>query len=682
MKSTENKDKLAAAIQNTRQYQQILRSAAGQAGIQNAINSSAVVSITDANGNIEFANENFLKISKYSLDELVGKSHRIVNSGYHSGDYYRNMWITIASGKTWHNEFCNRAKDGSFYWLDSTIVAILDEQGKPIQYIAVCFDITEHKKMEDNLLAKTNELEALFSISAQLRVASTADEILSRVFNETQRLFNTDVGAVLLLTKENTCLTYALGSGSLAPNKTRPVNLENGISRHILRTRQPYITEDLSNDPQREPGMLGVDEIGPAVFVPLQCESEISGILLLAREKSLPERPFQPAEVQWLSMVGEIAGNALRRTRLFDDASKRLEHMQALHNIDIAITSTLDAHQIIHVLLIEAISQLKVDAADVLLINPDTHKLEYHAGRGFFTNIIEQTSLAIGEGWAGRVVLEHRTLAIQEPSQNDIFENNKLFTEEGFKSYVCVPLITKGKAIGALEVFRRSTFTASREWMDYLTALATQTAIGVDNANLFKGLQRSNSDLIHAYDATIEGWSRALDLREHETERHTARVTDMTIKLAKKMEIPDEEIIHIRRGALLHDIGKMGVPDHILLKPSSLTEDEWKLMRMHPQYAYEMLKPIFYLAPALDIPFCHHEHWDGTGYPRKLNGLEIPLAARVFAICDVWDALANDRPYRKALPRDRILEMIRAESGKHFDPQIVEKFLEIVSRGQ
>jgi PAS domain S-box-containing protein len=667
---------VATAIQNTRQYQQILSAAANLKGIQNAINAGAIVSITDVNGNIEFANENFAKISKHSLEELIGKNHRIVKSGYHSTEFFRSMWKTIASGKTWRGEICNRAKDGSFYWVDASISPILDEHGKPIKYIAVRFDITERKKAEDNLLTRTRELETLYSISTKLRSARTSDEILLLVLNEMHRLLNTDASSILLLDEEGTHLTYALGSGTLAPNKARQITLDKSISGQVLRTGQPYITEDLANDPQKALGLLGADELGPAVFVPLQSETEVLGTLVVAREKYSPARAFPPAEVQLLSTIGEMVGNALRRTGLFNEALRRLERMQALHNIDLAITSSLDPLQILHILLIETISQLKVDAADVLLINPDTHKLEYRAGRGFRTNIIG-TSLAIGEGYAGRAALEHRTLTVQNISQDHDFTRT-FVVEEGFKSYICAPLITKGEVIGVLEIFQRSPFTASREWMDYLTTLAIQAAISIDNATLFKSLQRSNFELTHAYDATIEGWSRALDLREHETERHTARVMDMTIKLAKTMGIPDEEIVHIRRGALLHDIGKMGIPDSILLKTSNLTEDEWKIMRMHPQYAYEMLKPIHYLTPALDIPHHHHERWDGTGYPHGLKGEEIPLVARIFAVCDVWDAVTSDRPYRKAWSKKEALKYVRAQAGSHFDPKVVSIFQNLI----
>jgi len=168
-------------------------------------------------------------------------------------------------------------------------------------------------------------------------------------------------------------------------------------------------------------------------------------------------------------------------------------------------------------------------------------------------------------------------------------------------------------------------------------------------------------------------------LRDKETEGHTQRVTELTLKLARAMGLTNSDLVHIRRGALLHDIGKMGVPDGILFKEGPLTEEEWKIMRQHPRFAYEMLSPIEYLRPALDIPYCHHEKWDGSGYPRGLKGEEIPLAARLFAVVDVYDALTSDRPYRPAWPRQKTLEHIRQLSGSHFDPQVVETFMELLA---
>jgi len=191
-------------------------------------------------------------------------------------------------------------------------------------------------------------------------------------------------------------------------------------------------------------------------------------------------------------------------------------------------------------------------------------------------------------------------------------------------------------------------------------------------------LQKAHERLLGAYDATIAGWSHAMDLRDRETEGHSQRVCGLTEQLAKGFGIQGEDLIHIRHGALLHDMGKLGVPDSVLHKPDKLTDDEWIIMRKHPQMAYDMLYPVEYLRPALDIPYCHHEKWDGSGYPRRLKGDEIPLAARIFAIVDVWDALTSDRPYRSAWSRERALDHIRQESGIHFDPKVVDMFFKVI----
>jgi HD-GYP domain-containing protein (c-di-GMP phosphodiesterase class II) len=239
-------------------------------------------------------------------------------------------------------------------------------------------------------------------------------------------------------------------------------------------------------------------------------------------------------------------------------------------------------------------------------------------------------------------------------------------------------LVTKDKLLGALEVYHRAPLKMNTEWLKFLETLAGQAAIAIDNATLFRSLQQSNAELVQAYEATIEGWSAALDLRDKETEGHTQRVTETTVRLAGRMGVSARDLVHIRRGALLHDIGKMGVPDRILLKPDRLTDEEEALMQMHPTYAQNLLKHIAHLAPALDIPYCHHEKWNGTGYPRGLKGGEIPLAARIFCIVDVYDALTSDRPYRAAWPKEKTLRHIRALSGSHFEPRVVEAFLEML----
>jgi PAS domain S-box-containing protein len=199
------------------------------------------------------------------------------------------------------------------------------------------------------------------------------------------------------------------------------------------------------------------------------------------------------------------------------------------------------------------------------------------------------------------------------------------------------------------------------------------------NETLEQKMQERTRELHRAYDATLKGWVKALDIRDHETEGHTQRVTQLMLRLAQAVGMEGEELVHIRRGALLHDIGKIGIPDHVLLKPGKLNDEEREAMQKHTDYAYEWLFPIEYLRPTLAIPYCHHEKWDGTGYPCGLKGEEIPLAARLFAMVDVWDALCSDRPYRKAWPQHQVIEHIRSLAGTHFDPQLVDVFLNIVA---
>jgi putative nucleotidyltransferase with HDIG domain len=366
-------------------------------------------------------------------------------------------------------------------------------------------------------------------------------------------------------------------------------------------------------------------------------------------------------------------------TRLFQESQRRLRQVESLHAIDMAINASMDLRTTLNVLLRHVESLLEVDAADILLFNPGLQQFRFSAGRGFHTNRVERANVRLGASFAGRAAFERKTIVSGELASQVDPDFSTMCKEEGFFSYAGAPLIAKGQIKGVLEVYRRSEYRPDPEWIHLLETLAGQAAIAIDNTQLFDGMQRSNMELTLAYDATIAGWSRAMDLRDKETEGHTQRVTDLTLQLARAMNIRDSELKHIRHGALLHDIGKMGIPDSILLKEGELTEEEWETMRKHPQFAYQMLSSIQYLQPALDIPYCHHEKWDGSGYPRGLKGEEIPIAARIFAVADVWDAITSDRPYRKRWSRAKAIAHIQEQAGKYFDPRIVDVFLKMIS---
>ena len=246
-------------------------------------------------------------------------------------------------------------------------------------------------------------------------------------------------------------------------------------------------------------------------------------------------------------------------------------------------------------------------------------------------------------------------------------------------SILYFPLLLKEDVIGVFIVGTtdKTRLFASNE-IDLCYILSFQVSLAIANSVLYKKAQQSIADLSRAYEATLEGWSRVLDMRDHVTEEHTHRVVELTVSLASRMGIPASDLGHIRRGALMHDIGKMAIPDAVLQKPDVLSDDEQKIMQTHPEKARELLARIDYLSPAMDIPYCHHEKWDGSGYPRGLKEEQIPLAARIFAVIDVFDALTSDRPYRKAWTKEEALAYIKNQSGKHFYPEAVRAFLEMI----
>jgi HD-GYP domain-containing protein (c-di-GMP phosphodiesterase class II) len=426
--------------------------------------------------------------------------------------------------------------------------------------------------------------------------------------------------------------------------------------------------------------------------VPIQVGDQVIG--MISAQNYEQEDAFSENDLRlWMTIAANMSV-AIQNAQLYKQARQeiaerklaeqhiqnQLERLNALQNIDNAIKSNNDLGITLKILLNEVTTQLNVDAATILLFNHLTLTLDYAASRGFHSAALHFTKLWSDEGYAGQVMVNRKTIHIPDllKTESQLAQAISL-AGENFTVYVGSPLIAKGQVVGVLEIFNHSTLAPNPEWFDFLDIIAGQAAIAIENAQLFENLQRSNFDLALAYDATIEGMSRALDLRDKETEGHTQRVTTLTVKLAQQIGVPETEIINIRRGALLHDIGKLGVPDNILLKPEELTSDEWIIMRKHTTYAYDMLFPIQYLRPALDIPYCHHEKWDGTGYPRGLKGEQIPLAARIFAVVDFYDALISDRSYRKAWSKVKTFEQIRSLAGAHFDPKAVEWFFRVVS---
>ncbi|MEW6239955.1 MAG: GAF domain-containing protein [Chloroflexota bacterium] len=458
------------------------------------------------------------------------------------------------------------------------------------------------------------------------------------------------------------CSPAAEDEFSRVIHTARPL-IVSGNGRHGL---QSYYVFDASPDRQAQ----------SALFVPMMTDGKAIGLIQVLGYA--PGR-FRDADTELLTLVANTAAVEIENTRLFQELEGNVQRLSALHAIDTAINSSNDLRLSLHVALEQTVHLLKVDAASVLLLNPVTLDMEYAAGIGFRTTETGRVVPRLGAGLAGQAALKRSVIrSSNRAAIESCFSKSQYLELEGFESYIAVPLVSKGIVVGVLEIFQRAPLEPDPGWFEFFNVLAAQVALAVDNARMFEGMENANLELALAYDATIEGWSRALDLRDRETEGHTRRVAELTLTLARRVGIPEQQIPHIRRGALLHDIGKMGIPDEILRKPGELAEEEWAIMRQHPRMAYELLSPIAYLRPALDIPYCHHEKWDGSGYPRGLKGEEIPMTARLFAVVDVYDALTSVRPYRPAWSPDQALAYIREQSGRHFDPRVVETFFNLI----
>ena len=524
---------------------------------------------------------------------------------------------------------------------------------------------------------RAEEFAALFETSNAISSENELNTLLQTIVEHAQALLNSASSAIYLYFAQTEELVLTVDTVSYLPIGTH-LKKGEGVAGYVAQTRQPLRIEDYSTWEGRSP-QYRENFIHAVLEVPMLYGGELIGVLTVD-EIGNSDRKFSEADEHLLSLFASQAAGAIHTSRLHAETIHRLEHLQALRAVDLAISSSHDLRLTLNILLSQTISQLDVDAADVLLFHPDLNFLEFAAWRGFHTYIFETTNLI--NSLAGRAIKEHNTILMVDKNStvlDEYPEFKNLWKEEGFACYWCVLLIVKGEIKGALEVFRCTSFTPEAEWLEFLEALAGQAAIAIDNTQLFENLQSANQDLNQAYDATIEGWSRAMDLRDHDTEGHSLRVTDLTVKLARELKIDETQLTVIRRGSLLHDIGKMGIPDSILLVDRKLTDEEWQVMRTHPQLAHDMLAPIAYLKEALDIPYCHHEKWDGTGYPQGLQGEQIPLYARLFSIVDVWDALTSDRPYRKKWSKKKALKYISEQSGSHFDPQVVTAFMDVIN---
>lgn len=586
------------------------------------------------------ANPAFCRMSGYDRHQLQGmpvsqtwpteawnaERYQAVMDQAKRGEVDRTHWIRPL-----------RCRDGSVLTIRMNGCVVLGHDGKPSYSIGMYEDITERQQAELAMRQSEERFRSLIEETEDLIFVTDPLLTIGYASPAAERLF-----------------------GPLSPR----VDPETGVSRGINIT-QSVIPEH-------------VDRALIAVKEATAHGEGTASLSLQALDASGRLRDF---DVQIRNALGRdgIRGIVFAVSDVTDQrraelaTHRQLLRLRAMHMIDMAINAGIDIRMTLGVVLDTLVSHLTVDAAVIRVMASPGFDLEEYGHRGIL-EAPPKRIIRVGEGLAGRAVFERRRLSHGMSRLIEVAPTGESRTVENYLQ-VAVPLIAKGQVQGVLQLWTRADTPLGEADEEFVDTLAGQTAIAIDNAQLFESLQRSNEEVLLAYDATIEGWSQALDLRDKETEGHTLRVTEMTLRLARAMGIDNQELLQMRRGCLLHDIGKMGVPDRILLKPGALDADEWELMRMHPVYAYEWLSAIPFLRPALTIPHAHHEKWDGTGYPLRLKGDEIPLAARIFAVIDVFDALSSDRPYRPAMPAEQVMAYIQQNIGTHFDPRVVAAFL-------
>jgi PAS domain S-box-containing protein/putative nucleotidyltransferase with HDIG domain len=642
-----------------------------------------------SDGRIMEANTAAVKAYGYERDELLSLYARdiAVDPTFPTDGelIYGKLQSACESGLTY--ESLHRRKDGSVFPVEvNAQSAVVD--GRSI-LMSVVRDISErketekavtaHKQAELDILRQSARAEALTTTAESLNSQLDLESVLAMVCEKTQQALGLPAFLRLYEHKRKALIPVA-GSNGIPPGfiENLPDIVPSTFDEITKHTHSGIRTiVDLDFIRQEPYSRFDVQSICHATMTR---NDHLIGTLTVVSFGE--EHPLSHGDQELLNGLAHQAAQAIANAELFEEANRRLGFLQALRDVDKAITGSIDLETTLQIFLNQVTSQLGVHAADVLVLEKHSNALVFAAGHGFRSRALQRTYLRMGHGHAGCAAEARKIVHVEDLREaKDGVAASKLLPSEEFVCYWAVPLIAKGQVEGVLEVFHREPLDPDDEWLGFLEALAGQAAIAIDNASLFQALETANRDLVVAYDTTLEGWSRALDLRDKETEGHSLRVTETTVHLARKMGISGEALVHIRRGALLHDIGKMGIPDSILMKPGALTEKEWVVMRKHPIYALDLLSNVPFLRAALDIPYCHHERWDGTGYPRGLSEERIPLAARIFAVVDVWDALSSDRSYRKAWTRDKVIEFLREQSGIQFDPSVVDTFLLMIKEG-
>ena len=544
-------------------------------------------------------------------------------------------------------------------------------------------EISARQLAEEGLKQHLKELEILAEFSQDLGKLMTPQQIGEKIVDLFKHELNWDHIIIRQYHLESNSLhVLAFGQPGLDDEGERKVARDHfyemirkpgeGLSGHVWKTRQPIRLEDVKQD---ERYLEIFPEIRSGLYVPILAGDRAVGVISLESEKL---DAYSQADERLVITLAAQVGIALDNARLFDQTVTRLKNIESLRQIDRAISSNFDMKSTLAIISETAQKQLGVSAVDILLYNQHSQMLNYVYGHGFKKASRRETSLDLKQNLATQVVRGRKMIQLQDLKGMNADSLPANLVSEDFINYIGVPLMAKSKVNGVMEVFDRTDVKHDRDWYDFLEAFAHQASIAIDNSGLFENLQRLNVEIASAYDTSIEAWAHTLEIRDVTYSGHAKRVMDMSVKIASAMGMSADAVSFLRHGVMMHDIGMLGIPESILLKPGKLTDAEWKMVRQHPRIAYDLLSQIPNWRQALDIPYSHHEKWDGSGYPQGLKNNVIPLGARICAVADVYDTLQMERSYRAAWNKTRAAQYIHAGAGKQFDPEVVRIFFALV----
>jgi PAS domain S-box-containing protein len=648
-------------------------------------NATELIWTTDIEGRFTFVNRQAEVVSGQKLEDVIGKSFAPLIAPPEDLPLIQRVFLKTLAGAPQSYEVGVYRRDGSVFHL-SVNTAPLYRDGEVAGTISFGRDVTAQHEAEAALTQRMAELSSLFEMSSALRGVEGLERMLPVIVDKAVEACRADCGSVLLLDESGEMLVYRYGTGARQILMGARRRLGQGISGRVAQSGAPHLSPDFQHDPLLifEPATpTRLPEIASDVCVPLHVGEQVVGVMHVS---AYTPRTFTEAEVRLLTAIANMAASAIHRAGLFEQLEHRVHELSVLFDVGKMVTASLRIEHVLKFVAGAATQAVHAEGSFVFLWDEQEERLVLHASQGFLAEGVGRVKYRLGEGLAGWVFLERQGVnapdLAADPRWKREPEHEAPLPSGRAKSARVVPLIVGNKTLGVLGVVNkigapapstalRASFSVGDETL--LTALAGQISIAIENARLYEDVRDLSV-------AAIRSLATAIDARDPYTRGHSDDVARLAVQMALAFGWGGADLEMIEFAALLHDVGKIAVPDAVLKKAEPLTADEWTIIRLHPYHSAQIVKPVESLRRIVPWVYHHQEHWDGTGYPDGLKGEAIPLASRIIAVADAFNAMTTDRPYRKALAVTEVLAEIRRCAGKQFDPQVAAVFLQMMKQ--